>query len=405
MAERPAVLDPEEILITGHLYARPPRRPDLRAEVNAFQELSSLTATDAERAVQRFLEIALDLCGAGSAGLSLLESGTAGEAVFRWHALAGRFAPYVGGTTPRNHSPCGLCLDHHHTILVSLPARAFSYLGDTGPEIVEGLLVPLYDTGKKPIGTLWIVSHDVRKRFSATDARIMEQLAVQLTLALKVLQERNLLERIRTARKTTIQELNHRVKNGIQSAMSFLKIQARTTSSEEARIALTEAALRLKVFGDLYSALQQTDGSDESVGLPALLGSVADGLRQFFPEMSDRVSLRTRIDGVSLDPERAIPVALTVNEAVINAYKHAFPDGRSGEIVVSVEKAGIDGTGVITIHVSDDGVGLPEQERRGSLGMHLIRGFSDQLGGDLEISTGRNRGTALRLSIPADRRA
>ena len=66
-----------------------------------------------------------------------------GEPVFRWDALAGAFAPYVGGTTPRRFSPCGLCLDRDATILVSRPARVFRYFEAAEPEIVEGLIVPV----------------------------------------------------------------------------------------------------------------------------------------------------------------------------------------------------------------------------------------------------------------------
>src|SRR5829696_2583580 len=104
-------LAPEDVLATEAMLARPRKAPDLAAEVAAFREVSALIAADPNRAIQRFLELALVLCGAGSSGLSVLAENDKGEPVFRWDALAGAFAPFVGGATPRDFSPCGLCLN------------------------------------------------------------------------------------------------------------------------------------------------------------------------------------------------------------------------------------------------------------------------------------------------------
>src|SRR4051812_3275306 len=65
-------LAPEDVLATDEMLARPRKITDLAAEVAAFRELSALMATSPARAVQRFLELALVLCRAGSSGLSLL---------------------------------------------------------------------------------------------------------------------------------------------------------------------------------------------------------------------------------------------------------------------------------------------------------------------------------------------
>jgi RNA polymerase sigma-70 factor (ECF subfamily) len=177
----------EDILVTERLFSREARRPDLIAEAGAFQALSAALLIDAETAIERFVQLALDLCpSAGSAGLSELEHLDDGLTQFRWTALAGVFAPHVGGMTPRDNSPCGLCLDAHHAILVERPVRLFEYFEAVGTPIVEGLIVPLYDTRKAPLGTIWIVSHRDGLGFNATDVRVVEQLAVLLVLGLKL---------------------------------------------------------------------------------------------------------------------------------------------------------------------------------------------------------------------------
>jgi len=152
--ERPAnvvPLRPADVLISGELATRPRKAPDLAAEAAAFHELSALLIDQPDRAVKRFLELAITLCGAGSAGLSLLETGADGEQHFRWDAVAGLLEVEAGRITPLDLSPSGMCLTAGKTILVSRPFRAFSYIEGAGQPVMEGLIVPLCDTGAVPL--------------------------------------------------------------------------------------------------------------------------------------------------------------------------------------------------------------------------------------------------------------
>ncbi len=82
----------------------------------------------------------------------------------------------------------------------------------------------------------------------------------------------------------------------------------------------------------------------------------------------------------------AVPLGLIVNEAITNAFKYAFPGGRAGTVSLSLHQLG-DHSYARTI--ADDGVGLPARYDPGqsrSLGMTLLHGFSDQLGGELTIA-------------------
>lgn len=133
-----------------------------------------------DRAIPRFMEMALELCDAGSAGLSVLAKAEDGSEIFRWDALAGQLASHVGGTTPRHFSPCGLCLDQAAPVLVSRPARLFTYFEQVDPPIIEALIVPLFDAGGVPLATIWVIAHDDQHKFDAEHARIMTQLASQL---------------------------------------------------------------------------------------------------------------------------------------------------------------------------------------------------------------------------------
>jgi two-component sensor histidine kinase len=88
---------------------------------------------------------------------------------------------------------------------------------------------------------------------------------------------------------------------------------------------------------------------------------------------------------------------LIVNELVTNAYKHAFPGGRSGEINIEMRRNSDD---LLVLTVADNGVGLPsavDPERAETLGLTLVRTLSRQLQAELFI--GRAGGTVFRFSI------
>lgn len=167
---RPAALS--DVLITEQLTSRSCRQRDSQDEMKALDLLAEVLAASPARLMDCFLQMPLDLCHAGTGGLSLLETSSEGKQVFRWTHLSGILAKYVGGNTPRNFSPCGVTLDRNSAQLFEYPARHFRYFENVDVPIVEGLVVPFH-VGGKTEGTIWIVSHDERVRFDSEDARIM----------------------------------------------------------------------------------------------------------------------------------------------------------------------------------------------------------------------------------------
>jgi PAS domain-containing protein len=199
----------DDLLITELLAQRPLRAPDLAAENEALYELGRLLIETPETLQKHFVELAFKLCGAGSAGISLLERSEPGAEIFRWTALAGKFASYEGGFTPRDFSPCGICLDRGEPILLSNPGRLFTYFDQALPAIIEGLVLPLYGVGRRPIGTIWIVSHDAQHQFDQEHCRLMSRLADFSALAIERAAARKTLERNRAELTRIAQDNSH----------------------------------------------------------------------------------------------------------------------------------------------------------------------------------------------------
>ena len=94
----------EAVITTAELNQRPSHPVDHAAVNSALVTLMQEMVNSPGTILQRLADTALGLCQAHSAGISLLEDED-GRKIFRWHALAGRYAPYLWGTTPREFSP------------------------------------------------------------------------------------------------------------------------------------------------------------------------------------------------------------------------------------------------------------------------------------------------------------
>jgi len=165
----------EAVVHTVQLCQRPRRPPDCEAETRALVSVAQLLAHPPRDILQRLAEAALELCDGGSAGVSIIED-DGGKKVFRWHALTGALASHRWGTTPRDFSPCGIVIDRNAVQLMILPERHFEYLINVKPQVVEVLLVPFSIRGQ-PVGTIWVVAHDHRRKFDAEDERLVKELA------------------------------------------------------------------------------------------------------------------------------------------------------------------------------------------------------------------------------------
>lgn len=159
------------VLATDALERRPPRPPDYKAENEALRGLLEAFSRRPEAGLQRLVEIAMTLCDAESAGLSVEDGAT-----IRWWATAGAMKPLLGSELPRDESPCGLVMDRRAPLLFDRPERAYPACLAMEPRIEEALLTP-FDSEGSPVGTLWVQNHGGGRPFDAEDRRILESLS------------------------------------------------------------------------------------------------------------------------------------------------------------------------------------------------------------------------------------
>jgi two-component sensor histidine kinase len=195
------------------------------------------------------------------------------------------------------------------------------------------------------------------------------------------------------AKSDLLKELNHRAKNSLQMAMAVLSMQAQASDDGRVVAALQEASERLGYLARVHELLYQRGDDIQEIEIGGFLRDIGSALQGAFK--NGRVRLTYDIHPVMLDVSRAISVALIVGEAVLNSYKYAFPGGAGGTIGILCKPA----DGAIAIAIRDDGVGFSAEERRGSLGMRLLRALGRSLGGETLVTSGA--GTTVSLTFPA----
>ena len=208
--------------------------------------------------------------------------------------------------------------------------------------------------------------------------------------------DRQMIERALEEKTVLLHEIHHRVKNNLQVISSLLNLQARNADPSVGQ-ALSESQGRVKAMALIHQLLYERNDFSQ-VDLGTYLQRLCALLQESYRDGPARFTLQVNAaEQLHLNLQRAVPCGLLVNELVTNAIKHAFPDGRSGHIDVTL--APLD-DGHCAITVADDGVGLPPDVSPGtsrSLGMQLIPLLSDQAGGQWQVF--REHGTRFELII------
>jgi PAS domain S-box-containing protein len=197
------------------------------------------------------------------------------------------------------------------------------------------------------------------------------------------------------AEKTALlDEVHHRVKNNLQVVSSLLNLQMRH-APPEAQASLLESQHRVRAMALIHQLLYERRDFSE-VDLGAYLMRLAALLRDSLMRGHPGLGLRTECDArVVLNLQRAVPCGLLVNELVTNAVKHAFPDGRPGQVLIALHR---DADGAGRIVVEDDGIGLPAHIEIGagsSIGFQLVPLLVDQLQGRFDVR--RSPGTRFDI--------
>jgi PAS domain S-box-containing protein len=181
-----------------------------------------------------------------------------------------------------------------------------------------------------------------------------------------------------------LREVHHRVKNNLQVISSLLRLDARKSAQQDVKTALMDMNWRIRSMALLHESLYRADHY-ASVDLAVYLRQLATEAARSMIGPSSKVTLSLDLCPVTVNLDQATPCGLIVNELISNALKHGFSLGRSGTVTIRLAQ---DEGGLVSLSVSDNGVGLPldfEYRQTGSLGLQLISDLAKQMGAVLSI--------------------
>jgi two-component sensor histidine kinase len=224
--------------------------------------------------------------------------------------------------------------------------------------------------------------------FSGAPTEIRELNDTLMTMAARIKAREAELNESVSQKQMMLREIHHRVKNNLQTVTSLLNLYARIPRGEAIKQAFADVQTRINTLALVHRHLYESQDLRE-IDLAAFMSNLVRLIQDGSGVPTRRVRLKVDIPSITLSGDRAVPLALLTTEILTNAFKHAFPDHRSGNIRVQM-RADEDGRAVLTI--ADDGVGTAADaasmigSAMGTMGQNLIRAFTRQLGGKLTAS-------------------
>jgi two-component sensor histidine kinase len=219
-----------------------------------------------------------------------------------------------------------------------------------------------------------------------------------MTRAMRRLEaEKRLSNALAEQQRTMFEELQHRVANNMAFVASLLNMSRRRLAADPAAAPaiLDDARNRIETMARIHRRLHDPNQVDLPVRgyLQDLCADVVEtsGL--------SGVTCAVDVPEMSFDIRKLTTISMLVSEVVTNSLKHAYPDGRSGRITVSLRR--LDG-GEAELTIADDGVGLPKMPDDASpghgLGNRIVEALAKQLKGS--VSRQSNPGLATRIVFP-----
>lgn len=198
-------------------------------------------------------------------------------------------------------------------------------------------------------------------------------------------------------RALLLREIDHRVRNNLSVIMGLVSMERNRRPSRSTPQALASLENRLRSFILVHEALRQQNY--RAVPIREIVERMAQRLRN---NLIADGRIRVDISGhaAPLGERQGFALALAMNELLTNAFRHAFPDDRSGTVRVRLDDVGEN----VRLEVSDDGVGavaVPDGAVVGSgrsIVDALVRG---DLRGHLEL-TASDAGTRIVVTFPRE---
>ncbi len=248
----------------------------------------------------------------------------------------------------------------------------------------------------KPFGVLEVDSRS-EAEFLEHDLAFLQGAANILGMAIERERHERHLTSALERHKVLLKEINHRVKNSLSIVSSMLNLQARDIANPELTGHLSEAAHRIAAIGKAHDQLSYGSNTKQ-MDIGKYIKAICNDLDR---SVAHCQVVAEAVDGIVIKTDRAISIALIVNELITNAAKYAYNNETGGKIWINVGRNSPDSC---SVSVRDEDAGLPldfELQNATGLGMRIITAFAKQVNATIEVRS-LEPGTEFVLSFPID---
>lgn len=235
--------------------ARPSRLRDPARHMEGMRRLAHTFVNRPETILQELVDVAVDLCGAETAGISLQQIAEDGTVTYHWVAVAGQYERFLNAVLPATPSACGLCIERGAPQLFRVTPRFFEILQVDAEPVRDGVLFPWHVDETR--GTIWIISHTDDEAFDGQDVQLMEFLADFAAMAVRQQNQQKLLLSQATAEAAAAManELAHQINNPLQGLTNLVYLAAESKEDTELRLFAREMSRDLSRLSHLVQGL------------------------------------------------------------------------------------------------------------------------------------------------------
>ena len=181
-------------------------------------------------------------------------------------------------------------------------------------------------------------------------------------------------ERQILVKNSVIKEIHHRVKNNLNTIAGILRMQARRSDNRETKDALQRAVNRILGISQIHDILARQ--SSENVDWQQLLDRLCKlSIDSLTTGSKVRLTIDRDDEPLIICSEKAVNLAIAVNELIHNAIDHGFHDLPEGRLIIGEKREG----DTLHMYVKNSGHLLPENfnSKEYDLGLQIVRTLAE----------------------------
>lgn len=255
-----------------------------------------------------------------------------------------------------------------------------AYLVPNG--IVSVMDIPLRSEGSI-IGVICFEQVKQTRNWSLNDQKFGLIAAQMVSLAVETHKRKLAQQELEAAlrqQKRLLIETNHRIVNNLKITSSLLNIQVGKARDSYHKNLMLDSVNRVQSILSLHEMLTE-NSKNLRISLNQYVNRLVQSLRESLSFPQKQLQLLTSIDSCEVKSSLAMSIGIIINEAVLNAYKHAFGENEIGVIRIDFQMQGPKGV----LEISDNGRGIKENRELAGIGVEIIRGMVEHLNGNLDI--------------------